>query len=122
MGAALSSERRDVISSSLSSKSNTRIFSAMRHVVFLFPCMLRLPLEIQVRFNLIDGGLYAVTGDQIDQPIRLEVGHANGANFSFAAQIFQLPPRGIVSGKGPMQQHQIQIIRAQQPRRIFHSI
>ena len=97
-----------------------RRVSHMRHAVFLFPGVLRLTLAVQVRFDLVDSGHYPVIGDQIDQPVRLEVGHANGANLPFVAHLFQLSPRGIAISKGPMQQHQIQIIRAQLLQGIFH--
>ena len=92
----------------------------MRDAVFFFPRVICLPLTIKMCLDLIDSRLDLIVGDQVHEPVRLKVRYADGADRSRAIERFQFPPRAVIIRERPVQQHEVEIVRSQQPHRLFH--
>ena len=75
--------------------------------------MLRKPLTIQMRFNLVDGRLDFIEFDEVNHAVWVKIGNPDCTDFPFLVQLFQFSPCGIIIAEGPMQQNQIQIVRLQ---------
>ena len=92
----------------------------MRDAVFFFPRVICLPLTIKMCLDLIDSRLDLIVGDQVHEPVRLKVRYTDGADRSRAIERFQFPPRAVIIRERPVQQHKVEIVRSQQPHRLFH--
>ena len=69
--------------------------------------------EEGMQLHLVDHGLDAGVAGQVGEPFRVEVAHANGANFACLVQLFHGAPGAVVVAKGLVDEIQVQIIQPQ---------
>lgn len=71
----------------------------VRDAVLFHPFVRNLLLIVRVRFDLVDHRLYACETAQVDEPVGIEVGNADCAQFALGIQFLERPPCAVVIGK-----------------------
>ena len=94
----------------------------MDDAVFLHPFVRGFLLIVRVRLHLIDHWLDTREGAKVYQPVRVEVGNADGAQFSLCIQLFQSSPCAVVIGKRLVQKHKVDVIELQLTQRFQHGL
>ena len=78
--------------------------------VLVHPFVRNFLLIVRVRFHLIDHRLYAREGADVHQPVGVEVGNADGAQFPLRIQLLQSPPRAVIIGERLVQQNEVEVV------------
>ena len=68
------------------------------NAVLFHPLVRGFLLIMRVRFHLVDHRLYAGEGADVYQPVRIEVGNADGAQLALRIQFFQRSPCAVIVG------------------------
>ena len=82
----------------------------MDDTVLVHPFVCGFLLIVRMRLHLIDHRFDARKGTNVHQPVGIEVGNADGAQFSLRIQLLQRSPCAVVICKRLMQQNEVEII------------
>lgn len=83
------------------------------HAVFLHDGHGFLLLAERVSLHLIHGGDDFVVKNEVDQPVRLKIAYAYGADFSFTVQLFHGAPGAVHVAVGLMDEVQVHIVHSE---------
>jgi hypothetical protein len=70
-------------------------------------------LKERVDFDLVDRGHDVTVLDEIDEPVRVEVRHADGANETLGVQMLHGSPRAVAVAEGLVDQVQVHVIETE---------
>jgi hypothetical protein len=71
-----------------------------------------LALEERVRLDLVDGRRDVVVLDEVDEPVGVEVGDADGLDQAVAVEVLHSPPGAVVVADGLVDEVQVEVVQA----------
>ena len=96
---------------------SNKICAAGNHdnLFLIHPAAFHAALAVQIGFNLDYSRNYMVVSNQVQKLVWFKIGDSDGTDFSIGVKCFQITPCGIIIGKGPVQEQQVD--RPQQHRK-----